>query len=121
MQSRREPRSASSRPSAGPKATPIIAASTPSSLRAQRSNPEATARGPWIASSQGLLAMTDGVIHVPEVDFLNSGCLLSGGAGDLRRFAAGRAAIVVFRDAASVGNVAEMPARAQPDGGPPTT
>src|ERR1700688_2204447 len=55
---------------------PIIAASTPSSLRAQRSNPGATARGPWIASSQGLLAMTDGVIHVPQVDFLNSGPLL---------------------------------------------
>src|SRR6202050_5461441 len=55
---------------------PIIAASTPSSLRAQRSNPGATARGPWIASSQGLLAMTDGVIHVPQVDFLNSGRLL---------------------------------------------
>ena len=30
----------------------------PPSLRAQRSNPGATARGPWIASSQGLLAMT---------------------------------------------------------------
>src|ERR1700683_3571808 len=55
---------------------PIIAASTPSSLRAQRSNPGATARGPWIASSQGLLAMTDGVIHVPQVDFLSSGRLL---------------------------------------------
>src|ERR1700733_9366307 len=38
---------------------------------------EATARGPWIASSQGLLAMTDGVIHVPQVDFLNSGRGLS--------------------------------------------
>ena len=31
------------------------------------------------------------------------------------------AAIVVFRDAASVGNVAEMPAPAQPDGGPRAT
>src|SRR6202046_485391 len=29
-----------------------------SSLRAQRSNPGAASRGPWIASSQGLLAMT---------------------------------------------------------------
>ena len=37
---------------------PVIAASTPPSLRAQRSNPGATSRGPWIASSQGLLAMT---------------------------------------------------------------
>jgi len=37
-----------------------FAASTPPSLRAQRSNPGATLRGPWIASSQGLLAMTDG-------------------------------------------------------------
>ena len=59
----------------GHRRCPIIAASTPSSLRAQRSNPGATARGPWIASSQGLLAMTDGVIHVPQVDFLNSGRL----------------------------------------------
>src|SRR5271168_627033 len=56
---------------------PIIVVSTPPSLRAQRSNPGATARGPWIASSQGLLAMTGGVIHVPQVDFLNSGRLLS--------------------------------------------
>ena len=37
---------------------------------------EATARGPWIASSQGLLAMTDGVIHVPQVDFLILGVSL---------------------------------------------
>ena len=50
---------------------PIIAASAPPSLRAQRSNPGATARGPWIASSQGLLAMTvNSVIHVPQVTFL---------------------------------------------------
>ena len=34
------------------------AGSTPASLRAQRNNAGATARGPWIASSQGLLAMT---------------------------------------------------------------
>ena len=35
------------------------------------------------SAAQGLLAMTDGVIHVPQVDFLNSGRLLSsaGGAG----------------------------------------
>jgi hypothetical protein len=34
----------------------------------------ATARGPWIASAQRLLAMTaNGVIHVPQLDFLNSG------------------------------------------------
>ena len=53
---------------------PIIAASTPPSLRAQRSNPGATARGPWIASSQGLLAMTvNGGVRVPQVDFLISG------------------------------------------------
>jgi hypothetical protein len=37
---------------------PRLAASTLPSLRAQRSNPGATARGPWIASSQGLLAIT---------------------------------------------------------------
>jgi len=37
---------------------PIIATSPPPSLRAQRSNPAATSRGPWIASSQELLAMT---------------------------------------------------------------
>jgi hypothetical protein len=53
---------------------PIIVASTPPSLRAQRSNPGATARGPWIASSQGLLAMTvNGGVRVPGVDFLISG------------------------------------------------
>src|SRR5580658_3368840 len=46
---------------------PIIAASTPPSLRAQRSNPGATVRGLWIASSQGLLAMTaNRVIRVPQ-------------------------------------------------------
>ena len=55
-------------------ASPIIAASTPPSLRAQRSNPGATARGPWIASSQGLLAMTvNGGVRVLQVDFLVSG------------------------------------------------
>src|SRR5277367_6698280 len=55
----------------------IIAASTPPSLRAQRSNPGATARGPWIASSQGLLAMTvNGGVRVPRVDFLISGLRL---------------------------------------------
>src|SRR5271168_778945 len=48
--------------------------STPSSLRAQRSNPGPQHAAPWIASSQGLLAMTaNGVIHVPQLDFLNSG------------------------------------------------
>ena len=36
---------------------------------------------PLESSSQGLLAMTDGVIHVPEVDFLNSGRLLCRGSG----------------------------------------
>ena len=46
---------------------PIIVLSTPPSLRAQRSNPGATARGPWIASSQGLLAMTvDGALRYRE-------------------------------------------------------
>jgi hypothetical protein len=53
---------------------PIIGASTPPSLRAQRNNPGAAARGPWIASSQALLAMTvNGGVRVPEVDFLISG------------------------------------------------
>src|SRR5271156_4031078 len=59
---------------------PIIVASTPPSLRAQRSNPGATARGPWIALSQGLLAMTvNGGVRVPQVDFLISGLHLSMG------------------------------------------
>jgi len=57
---------------------PIIVGSTPPSLRAQRSNPGATARGPWIASSQGLLAMTvNGGVRVPRVDFLISGLRLN--------------------------------------------
>jgi hypothetical protein len=56
----------------------MIVASTPPSLRAQRSNPGATARGPWIASSQGLLAMTVNVgVHVSQVDFLISELRLS--------------------------------------------
>ncbi len=39
---------------------------------AKQSRPQQ--RAPWIASSQGLLAMTaNGVIHVPQLDFLNSG------------------------------------------------
>ena len=38
----------------------------------------ATARGPWIASSQGLLAMTvNGGVRVPRVDFLVLGFALS--------------------------------------------
>jgi hypothetical protein len=57
---------------------PIIVGSTPPSLRAQRSNPGATARGPWIASSQGLLAMTvNGGVRVPRADFLISGLRLN--------------------------------------------
>jgi hypothetical protein len=40
---------------------------------------EAGERGPWIASSQGLLAMTvNGGVRVPRVDFLISGLCLRG-------------------------------------------
>ena len=47
------------------------------SLRAQRRFQGATARGPWNALSQGLLAMTaNSVIHVPQVTFLILGRLL---------------------------------------------
>ena len=72
---------------------PIIVASTPPSLRAQRSNPGATARGPWIASSQGLLAMTvNGGVRVPRVDFLISGLRLTTASGASPRLRNSKAA-----------------------------
>src|ERR1700722_13863242 len=60
-------------------------------LRAKRSNPGAASRGPWIASSQGFLAMTGRVIVILRrvSDRLYRGKRMGGAAYGLRRLSEG--------------------------------